>query len=991
MSEPKYTGSIRLEVDESGLEARLVFTPRASDKEWDTETLKKFLTEQNITEGIDTKVRDSVIADMAKQPETRGDGSSNIQTVTIAQGTPAVDPLPEEVQWQGITLPEEMKDDIERFLQDVDAPIITKEVVEKVKVKKKVLKKQKLPFMQPKEEIEEVVEKRKKQLPVDVDPTVEEYGWVEEGQKIAAVVPAKPGKPGKDVHGTPIMPLTETEPGLYPGKGTVKEKSDVIAAESGVLRRGKNWVEVLPFSRHEWSVSLSKDHATCFFTFRPGSKFSTPPTPNEVLEEIRKLEYPEDKLKPLEEIEQQMFDAIDQGKPIEQAVISKDSDSVIDISISEDKMKATLTLRKGRGAGKPLVLKEVGEALRKSGLKGIKLDTFKKDVLEFYRSKQESLEEYVLLEGTPPEEPEDGEIQFNVTFLPEEERERLKEMIGSAESGRFPGISSFHDFHTLEVEEMAKVVRHQTVAKIVPGKKGKDGKDIFGNTVESRPPKEAEVKLFENFKNEQGVIHAEISGLLEKGNHAGTVLLRILPYRDGEAEVTVTEDKMRAYLSLSPAEGMGTTPDRELVDKKLAEAGVKEGIDEDTVAKAVEACLSGESVTNLLVAKGKPPQHASEKKLELYVTLPSNKKVTIKKDGRADYKTHSDMVSVKEGELIAKILPPEVNPEDGRDVTGKTIQAKTTKGFDLQVGKNIKEEPQDDGSIHLIAESDGKLIYDKKNIEIQSTHIVDGNVDMKSGNIKFKGAVQIKGSVETGFYVVSGDAVSIKEGVEAAFVSCDKELIIGQGVKGAGKAVLRTKSSIKAAFIERATLLSVGDINIKNFCLQSTVKCNGKMVLETEKGSLIGGYIQAKKGLEVMNLGAKNGMKTEVFFGQDYLVADQIQVEEKEIEKLKKKTLEYDNHMNRLEKNGERGKLEKVRKEKLKLLKIMEKRSYRLFTFRERFEEHFPSEIKIRGILYPGVIVESHGRYYEAKDEKKSIKLVFDQEIGQIKEEPLTN
>ena len=163
------------------------------------------------------------------------------------------------------------------------------------------------------------------------------------------------------------------------------------------------------------------------------------------------------------------------------------------------------------------------------------------------------------------------------------------------------------------------------------------------------------------------------------------------------------------------------------------------------------------------------------------------------------------------------------------------------------------------------------------------------------------------------------------------------------------------------------------------------------MVLETEKGSLIGGYIQEKKGLEVMNLGAKNGMKTEVFFGQDYLVADQIQVEEKEIEKLKKKTLEYDNLMNRLEKNGERGKLEKVRKEKLKLLKIMEKRSYRLFTFRERFEEHFPSEIKIRGTLYPGVIVESHGRYYEAKDEKKSIKLVFDQETGQIKEEPLTN
>jgi hypothetical protein len=143
-------------------------------------------------------------------------------------------------------------------------------------------------------------------------------------------------------------------------------------------------------------------------------------------------------------------------------------------------------------------------------------------------------------------------------------------------------------------------------------------------------------------------------------------------------------------------------------------------------------------------------------------------------------------------------------------------------------------------------------------------------------------------------------------------------------------------------------------------------------------------------GINVQNLGSKNGIKTEVFFGQDYLIGDQIELEEKEIEKIKKKITEYDSAMKRMEKSGEKQKLEKVRKEKLKLLKIMEKRSLRLFNFRERFEEHFPSEVVVRGTLYPGVVIESHNRYYEPTEEKKAVKLVFDEKSGQIKEEALT-
>jgi uncharacterized protein (DUF342 family) len=990
MSDTTITGNLQLDVDESGLEARIVYTPSSDGEQWDVEKLKRLLNEEKITEGVDEKTLESTIDDLAKQPEKRGDGEINKQTVLIAEGTPAQDPVPEKVNWLDLPKPEDIKEDIERFLQDVDAPNITKERVKKVKTKKKVQKKQKFPFMQPKEEVEEVTEKQKVQEPVEVDPEVEDYGWAEQGQKLATVAPGRPGKPGKDVYGTPIMPVSETEEAVYPGQGTEKEKSDVVAKESGVVRRGKNWVEVLPFRRHSWDMYLSKDKATCYLTFTPGNEYATPPTPGQLFSKVEELGYPEEHLLSGEELEEMILSAIREQKELSDEIISTDKDASIDLHITDDKTKALLSLEKGRGRGKPLSLKEVGKTIRESGLKGVKIEKVKKDLMEFYRSSRFSMEDYVLAEGSPPEESEDGTVSMNVTFLGEQEREELREQITNTDNTTFPEITSTNDFHILEVEEMAFVIRHQTVAKLEPGKKGKDGKDVFGNTLASRKPKEPQVKLLENLVKEENVIQAQINGLLEKGKHAETVLLRVRPHKDGEAEVTVSEDKMRAYLTMYPAEGMGKAPGDELIKKRLAEKGVKKGVDEETIEDAVKRAASGEKVVNLLVAKGREPQHASENQIEFHVNFPSRKKVTIKEDGRADYKTHDTMVLVNTGDVVATILPPEVEPSDGWDITGKSHPAKKKQGIDIEIGKNVKQEPQDDGSVNLVAEKDGKLLYDKKQLAIQDVHVVDGNVDLKSGNIKFKGPVEIKGDVESGFYVVSGDSITVKEGVEAALLTCEKDLSIAQGVKGGGKAVLRAKNTIQATFIERAKVLAVGDVQVKNFCLQSDVKSNGKVTLETEKGSFIGGSVRARKGLDVMNLGSKSGMRTEVFFGQDYLIADQIGLEEKEIEKIKKKIMDYDSAMNRLEKEGKTTKLEKIRKEKLKLMKIMEKRSFRLFTFRERFEEHFPSEVQVRGTLYPGVVIESHGRYYEPKEEKTSIKLVFDQESGQIKEEPLT-
>ena len=70
--------------------------------------------------------------------------------------------------------------------------------------------------------------------------------------------------------------------------------------------------------------------------------------------------------------------------------------------------------------------------------------------------------------------------------------------------------------------------------------------------------------------------------------------------------------------------------------------------------------------------------------------------------------------------------------------------------------------------------------------------------------------------------------------------------------------------------------------------------------------------------------------------------------------------------------------------EKLKTLKQLEQLKLRLIGMRDTFDEHIPSEIEVRGTLYPGATVESHGRRYAVGVEKRMVTLRFDPRQGKI-------
>jgi hypothetical protein len=974
-------GNLELDIDGPGLKAEITITKSSEGAGWTADKIVSLLSEKGVKEGIKRR-------DISDALGVFGKKKDRTLSFTAAEGLPPEQPVAEKAEFEKLDVPEAMKEEAEQILSSAPPPDIRKEIIDKVKKEKVVTKKPKLPFMAAKKEKVTVTEKVSRFEKVYIDPTVEWTGYAEEGQKIAELSPYQPGIPGRSIFSESVPAVTLPDPYFYAGQGVGRKRNELFAEYTGFIRKGSNWVDMLAFRSHDWQLELSKDKATCLLTFNPGDPQASRPDITEIHLRAEELEFPSDRLLPDARIQEIIDSAVSENKALESVPISGDQDASIEIAVSDDKLKGTLSIRKGTGRGKTLVLKEIGSAIKQSGFKNMDLEKVKKDIMEFYESPRLEMKDYVLVEGKAPTKGPPRQAEFSVRFIPGKEVERIKEYI-TEHPESMEGITSASAYPLNEVEEMGLVQEEQRVIAISPVVKGENGVDVYGNTAEGIPGEEPQLQIFENLDKKENVVISKINGILDRTAKDEAVYLRVRPHRDAEISVTLSEDRMCAFLSITPAEGSGKKPTMRALEEELKRRKVERGLNDDVVKEALEKARAGGEINNLLIAEGQSPKNTQDAQMKLLVHIASGSDVVIRSDGSADYKSHDKITTVPANTKIAQIIPPQDTPEDGWDVCGKTIDSKVIKAFDIEIGKNIKQEEQEDGVTVLLSEISGQLIYDNKHIHIEPAHFVKGDINLDSGNIKFPGSVSVSGSVGSGFYVLSGGEIRIGEGVEAALLSAEEGIYIKQGVKGGGKAVLRAKKDVAAQFIEQATVLAVEDVRIKNSCVRSNVKTNGKLLLTGDRGTILGGKIRARHGVEATNLGSERGAETFISFGQNYLIADQIELEQNNIDKIKKRTAQLDMEMRKTEKIKGLDQLEKLRKEKVKLLKVMEKRGLRLFTLKERFEEHFSSEIKIKGTVYPGVKIESHGRIHEFKSEKKAISVSFNPSTGHIEETPL--
>ena len=767
--------------------------------------------------------------------------------------------------------------------------------------------------------------------------------------------------------------------------GTDSANGTATGADGALPAEEKQFQAV---GRENWHLSLTRDKVAVLLDYVPRPD-RLAPVAAELLRAALELGVPEKGLFSEEQLGVILKNAETSGIPLRGFPICEDTDGGFEINISQDKLRATMSLRKGRGKGKSLDLKELGKTLRTSRIKNLDYEKLKTDILAFYRGPELSFEEYELAVGKAPEAGGEQELKWEIELKPVGELPEIKDRLDNAPAGALEGIASLEEYPVDVVEDAAFIGEEVTVATLSNPLPGKSGVDVFGVAIPAPTGTTVNLKLHENCAKRETKVYSKVEGILERWDVDGVSHLRVRSHSDARITTHIANNGMSASVDLIQGVGTGKRLHTEDVRQALITAGVVRGIDLEAVEAAVKSADEEGAVKQAVVARGQEPQTANDTALKFHIELASGKAVTIKENGRADYKNQDRFTRVEEGTLIAEVATPQTKMRDGFDVRGNTVKANEARQFTLEVGKHIKQERDEQGRLKLIAAVSGELAYDGKSIDIVGVHTIKGDVGPVTGNVRFSGPVYVAGNVLPGFFVVASGDIKVAAGVEGALLSSEKSVYVAQGIIGGGKSAVRARENIAAAFAEHVVLMAVQDVAVKNACLQCTVKCNGKLTLEGEKGHLVGGHAKARYGTEVANLGSKNGAKTYVSFGQDYIIGDKIELEEKELEELKDDAVQTDLKIHQAEREGGIDELRKQRAKKLQILKAIEQRTERLFWLREKFEQHFDGEVTVRGTAFPGVTLESHGRIFEVVRETVKVVFYFNREKGIIESRPL--
>jgi uncharacterized protein (DUF342 family) len=963
MSE-KIKGKLEVIIDPDEKHAHLKFIPSGPEQRWDSDRIDGLLDKNDVTAGIDDDVIEKLLMELPRLKETRT--YSN-----VAVFEPPEEAVSETAALTADPVPDNLLPWREKALLQAGAPQIVEIRTEKVQgLLEDVSEKKGLFAKLGRDKEEPSGQEIKKTVRIPVNPELRDLRFCINGQKVGDYRPPYSGKPGKTVTGQPIPPERIAFKKFYTGKGIERRGQEFFATATGFLRLGENWVDVAPFSAHEWDISGDSAGTTFFLNFQPGLESLPPPEKESLARLLDAAAVPADRRITLDDVYSAVLAAVEKNQPLVGFPLCTGRDSEIRIDINPVQTKAELYLSKASGTGTPLSYKAIGEAL--SGAKLVKLDIerIKGDIQKFIKSRDTEIS-ILLTEGKDPKRGKDRELSYQVDFLEQSRVMAIMERILQVpDTVRL--IRSINEFPPQKIDKMALVKKGDTLFSIASGSEGEPGLNVYGKKIPGISGNEPNIKLFEGISFKDGTAYADEDGILDMAEGENSLYLaRIRKHRDAEILVSVSDNKMNAYVSVKKEEGSGLPIGRDYTMDVLEQNLVVSGIREDLVLDVVAKSIKGEMIADFLIAEGKLPA-GKEAVLKFLVPIDPGKQ---------------SAVNIKKDEPFAEIHSYEKDDSLGFNVLGEKIDLGPESGLQIEIGSNIRKDPQGEKTI-LIAEKNGRLLYDGKSLLVKDKLTVQGDVSLKSGSIKFPGSVDITGSILSRVTVTAGENIKVGEVIQDSFVSSDGNLMIGKGIKGARKAVVRASGSMKFVFAEEANLFAVGDVHVGKAIMLCHVKCNGKIRGDSDS-KLIGGVIKSKDGMEIGTIGSERGAKTTISFGQDYLVENQISVVNVELEKLRVFVEKLDEIMERLEKSSDKTKLLEIRKKKLQTMKMIEKKNLRLFLLREKFESHFPSEIKIFEKVYPGVVIESHGRCLEINDERKGFIVTFDPSNGKLVEKKL--
>lgn len=343
---------------------------------------------------------------------------------------------------------------------------------------------------------------------------------------------------------------------------------------------------------------------------------------------------------------------------------------------------------------------------------------------------------------------------------------------------------------------------------------------------------------------------------------------------DAKVSVTVSPDKMKAYVSFTPPDN-GRMLTVEEVTEALAKSGVIYGINRTNLESIVKHPLYYEVIC---VAEGTPPVNGQNGKVEFHFDINRESKPTILEDGRVDFRELNLIQSAEKGQVLCTLVPP-VPGVPGKTVYGTDIPALDGKPVPLPKGRNVVVS--EDGN-SLLAAISGQISYIDGKVSVFATYEVQADVDNSTGNINFIGNVYVRGNVLSGFVIEAGGNVEVVGVVEGAVIKAGGDIILRRGMQGMGKGILVSGGDIIARYIENSNIEARNDIKAEAI-MHSNVKCGNKLELSGRKGLLVGGSCKVGKEIVAKVIGSHLATVTDIEVGVDPSIRERYKAVKEEI------------------------------------------------------------------------------------------------------------
>lgn len=339
--------------------------------------------------------------------------------------------------------------------------------------------------------------------------------------------------------------------------------------------------------------------------------------------------------------------------------------------------------------------------------------------------------------------------------------------------------------------------------------------------------------------------------------------------------IRVTYDEMEAYMFL-PDPGPGEEYVVGILNQELAQKGITTGVMKERLDDMIASRIYN---TEILIAKGSAPEDGQDGYYDYNFNADLDNKPKVLPDGSVDYWSVHSIEGVVEGQVIA-VYHPAIQGKDGVTVKGKPILAKHGREQMPIKGKGFERMSD---NVTYTATMDGKIEMQNDRIVILPIHEVYGNAEIAAGNIDFRGDIVIHGNVESGVVIRATGSITIDGVVEACTLEAGKDIILRSGMLGGNKASVKTKANITAKFFEFTRIECEGDLTA-DVLMDCDVICQGQVLLNGARGSIIGGKVHAIRGIVVSTLGNDAEKKTEIFVGAGIDVYSRLHVLEKKIE-----------------------------------------------------------------------------------------------------------